>query len=167
MAKPGVLDLATEPLRQRLELERTRLRQYGHELLASVAGKKVAGSSQPGVEDLRHLLKATIAALVAVEESLTDIDYLTGTVRAIIAERERLFRELEKLAWLKPFTSQANFILCSVLKGEATELRQKLQAKGILVRYFGQPPLRNFIRISVGKQEHTDALIKALREIGG
>jgi len=108
-----------------------------------------------------------VAALVAVRESLKDIDYLMGRVKAIVAERGRLFAELKKLKWLKPFPSQANFIFCSVLNGKAGELQQKLQKKGILVRYFDKPMLRNSIRISVGKPEHTDALIKALREIGG
>jgi len=107
-----------------------------------------------------------VAALVAVEESLKDIDYLNGTVKKIIDERERFYKELEKIKWLKTFPSQANFILCSVEKGEAKELRQKLEAKGILVRYFDEPRLRNCIRISVGKPEHTNALIKALQEIG-
>ena len=108
-----------------------------------------------------------VAALVAVQESLKDIDYIMDKVKAIIAERERLFSELEEIEWLKPFPSQANFILCSVLKGQAKELRQKLQDKGILIRYFDEPILQGFVRFSVGKPEHTDALIKALREIGG
>ena len=108
-----------------------------------------------------------VAALIAVQESLKDIDYIMDKVKAIIAERERLFSELEEIEWLKPFPSQANFILCSVLKGQAKELRQKLQDKGILIRYFDEPILQGFVRFSVGKPEHTDALIKALREIGG
>ena len=108
-----------------------------------------------------------VAALVAVQESLKDVDYLMNRVKAIIVERKRLFGKLEKLEWLKPFPSQANFILCSVLTGEAMELRQKLQDKGILVRYFDESLLQNFIRFSVGKPEHTDTLIKALQEIGG
>ena len=107
-----------------------------------------------------------VAALVAVQESLKDIDYLLGNVKAIITERERLFGELKKLKWLKPFPSQTNFIFGSVLNGEAKVLQQKLQNRGILVRYFDQPLLRNGIRISVGKPEHTDALIKALQELG-
>jgi len=107
------------------------------------------------------------AALVAVRESLKDIDYLRSCVKAVITERGRLFTELEKLDFLKPFPSKANFILCAVLSGQAGELQQKLEKKGILVRYFNEPMLRNYIRISVGKPEHTDALIKALREIGG
>ncbi|MFC1949825.1 histidinol-phosphate transaminase [Chloroflexota bacterium] len=103
-----------------------------------------------------------VAALVAVEESLKDIDYLNGTVQKIVDERERLYKELGKIDWLKPYPSQANFILCRVLRGGAKELRQRLQEKGILVRYFDEPVLKDFIRISVGKPEHTDALIETL-----
>jgi histidinol-phosphate aminotransferase len=105
------------------------------------------------------------AAIVAVRESLKDIDYLMGNVRAIIAERARLFRELEKLKLVRPFPSRANFILCSVRDGLAGELHQKLRRRGILVRYFNTPLLRSFIRISVGRPEHTDALVRALRDI--
>ncbi len=108
-----------------------------------------------------------VAALVAVQETLKDIDYLMDRVKAIVAERERLFGELKKLKWLKPFPSQANFVFCSVLNGKASELQQKLQNKGILVRYFDHPLLRNSIRISVGKPEHTDTLIKRLQELEG
>ena len=107
-----------------------------------------------------------VAALVAVQESLRDIDCLMDRVKAIVTERERLFDELRRLEWLKPFPSRANFIFCSVLNGKASELQQKLQNKGILVRYFDKPLLKDSIRISVGKPEHTAALIKALREIG-
>jgi histidinol-phosphate aminotransferase len=138
---------------------------------AGLAGLRVGyGLFPPKIADYLLRIKipynVNVAALVAVQESMKDIDYLMGMVKAIIGERERLWEELKKLKWLKPFSSQANFILCLVLDGEATELRQKLQDKGILVRYFDQPLLRNYIRISVGKPEHTDALIKALKEIG-
>ena len=139
---------------------------------AGLAGLRVGyGLFPPEIADYLLRIKIpyniNVAALVAVEESLKDIDYLIATVEAIIAERERLFAELAKIEWLKPFPSQANFILGSVLKGRARELWQKLQAKGILVRYFDQPRLQNCIRISVGKPKHTDALIKTLKEIGG
>jgi len=107
-----------------------------------------------------------VAAVVAVRESLKDIDYLIGRVKAIVAERERLSEELKKLKFLKPFPSRANFIFCSVLNGKASEIQQKLEKKGILVRYFDIPLLQNSIRISVGKPEHTDALIKVLKEVG-
>jgi len=106
-----------------------------------------------------------VAALVAVEESLKDIDYLQERVKAIIAERDRLFKELGRIEWLRPIPSTANFILCQVLKGQASQLHQQLRNKGILVRYFDEPLLQNYIRISVGRPEDTDALMKTLRAI--
>ena len=139
---------------------------------AGLAGLRVGyGLFPPKIADYLLRIKmpynVNVAALVAVEESLKDMDYLMSRVKAIITERGRLFDKLKRLAWLKPFPSQANFILCSVKNGKAKELRQKLQDKGILIRYFDEPLLKNFIRISVGKPEHTDVLIKALQEIGG
>jgi histidinol-phosphate aminotransferase len=108
----------------------------------------------------------SVAAEIAARESLNDLDYLQGRIKEIVAERRRLFGELEKLPWLKPYPSRANFIYVSILRGNARELYLKLQQKGILVRYFDNPLLQNGIRISVGKPEHTDALIKALHELG-
>ncbi len=105
------------------------------------------------------------AAEIAVRESLDDLTYLQGKVKAMIAERTRLFGELQTINWLKPYPSKANFIYCAVLKGSASDLHQKLQKKGVLVRYFDTPLLKNSVRISIGKPEHTDALMKALRQI--
>ena len=138
---------------------------------AGLAGLRVGYGIFPP-EIVNYLIKiklpynVNVAALVAVQESLKDVDYLMDRVKLIIKERERMFQELNKIDWLKPFPSQANFIFCSVLRGNAGELKQKLQQKGILVRYFDQPLLQNSIRISVGKPEHTDALIEALQELG-
>ena len=139
---------------------------------AGLAGLRVGyGFFPPKIADYLLRIKipynVNVAAMVAVEESLKDADYLMGRVKAIIAERDRMFGELKKLEWLKPFPSQANFILCEVLNGDGKGLRQKLQDRGILVRYFDEPLLRKFVRFSIGKPEHTDALIKALGEIGG
>lgn len=137
---------------------------------AGLAGLRVGYGLFPArVAGYLHTIKmpynVNVAALVAVEESLKDIDYLMATVKKIIAERTRLFTEFIKIDWLKTYPSKANFILCELLEGDAKNLRQKLQDKGILVRYFDQPRLKNFVRISVGKPEHTDALIKTLKEI--
>lgn len=139
---------------------------------AGLAGLRVGyGIFPPKIAGYLQAIKipynVNVAALVAVRESVADLDYLTGRVKAIIAERHRLFRELQKVKYLKPYPSRANFIFCPVLQGKASDLRQKLQDKGILVRYFDRPLLRDAIRVSVGKPEHTDALIKVLLELGG
>jgi len=139
---------------------------------AGLAGLRVGyGLFPPKIADFILRIKipynVNVAALVAVEESLKDIDFLMASVDKIIIERGHLYTELKKIKWLKPYPSKANFILCDVLKGDAKALYQQLQSKGILVRYFDQTRVKNCIRISVGKPEHTDAIIKALRQIGG
>ena len=106
------------------------------------------------------------AAQLAVRESLRDIDHLRNTVKAIVEERERLLRLLKELDFLEPLPSQANFILCHVLGGRARWICDELGKRGIFIRYFDNPLLQDYIRISVGKPEHTDALIEALKEVG-
>jgi histidinol-phosphate aminotransferase len=139
---------------------------------AGLAGLRVGyGVFPPRIA--RYLLaikiphNVSVAAEIAVRESLADLAYLQGRVKDIINERGRLYGELKKFSWLKPYPSQANFIYCELLRGSAGELYRQLQRKGILVRYFDNPLLANGIRISVGKPEHTDALIAALRELKG
>ncbi len=139
---------------------------------AGIAGLRMGYGIFP-TEIAGYLMKiklpynVTTASVIAVRESLKDTEYLMGGVKAIIAVRERLFAGLEKLEWLKPFPSQANFVYCRLLKGDARKLHKKLQDKGILVRYFDQPLLQNGIRISAGKPEDTDAIIEALQELEG
>ena len=137
---------------------------------AGLAGLRIGyGIFPPKIADFLLKIKlpysVNVAALVAVRESLNDLDYLMSRVKAIVAERERLFEELGKLRFLKPFPSKANFIYCSVLDGKASEIQQKLEKKGILIRYFDIPLLRNALRVTAGKPEHTDAVIKAFRGV--
>jgi histidinol-phosphate aminotransferase len=108
----------------------------------------------------------SMAGEIAVRESLADLAYLQGRVKAIIEERGRLYAELSKISWLKPYPSRANFIYVAVLQGSAASLHRALQRRGILVRYFDKPLLQNSIRISVGKPEHTVAILKALNDLG-
>ena len=119
------------------------------------------------VRSIKIPYNVNIAAMIAVRESLKDIDYLKSNVKAIVAERERLFNRLKAQGVLVPLPSEANFILCTVVRGDARDIKQGLEKKGIFIRYFDTPLLRNMLRISVGKPEHTDALIQALADMEG
>jgi histidinol-phosphate aminotransferase len=135
---------------------------------AGLAGLRVGYGVFPP-EVARRLMAIKIphnvsaAAEIAVKESLADIEYLQEKVKAIIDERDRLYSGLRKISYLRPYPSRANFIYCAVLKGSASDLHSKLQRRGILVRYFDKPLLKNSIRVSVGKPEHTAALLKAFQ----
>jgi histidinol-phosphate aminotransferase len=156
---------------------------------AGLAGLRIGYGFFP-VEIADYLMKikqpynTSAAAQAAVLASLTDIEYLHANVARIIKERERLFGKLKELGWLKPYPSQANFILCSLSypsepsapchseevprksrrpKNLAKEIWQGLRKKGIFIRYFDTPRLKDCLRISVGRPEDTDALIEALK----
>jgi len=105
------------------------------------------------------------AGNVAARASLDDLDYLMANVRRIVAERERMAVELAKLGWLQPLPSRTNFILSRVVGRTGKEVRDALEARGILVRAFGSPRLREYIRIAIGRPEENDAVLQALRDL--
>jgi histidinol-phosphate aminotransferase len=137
---------------------------------AGLAGLRIGYGFFP-VEIADYLMKikqpynANAAAQAAVLASLADIDYLHANVTKIVGERERLFGKLKELDWLKPYPSSGNFILCSLPEGKAKEIWQQLRKKGIFVRHFDTSRLKDCLRISVGRPEDTDALVKALKEV--
>ena len=137
---------------------------------AGLAGLRIGYGFFP-VEIAGYLMKikqpynATAAARAAVLASLADIEYLRANVARIVMERERLFGKLKEVGWLKPYPSQGNFVLCSLPAGKAEEVWRQLRKKGVFVRYFETPLLKDCLRISVGRPEDTDALVKALKEV--
>jgi histidinol-phosphate aminotransferase len=109
-----------------------------------------------------------VAASVAAQVSLEYKDSLAEIVERIKSERTRLYSTLQDVSYLQPYPSHSNFILCKVTGCDAAELKSRLaQEQGIFIRYFNKPGLRDHIRISVGRPEDTDALMKALKEFEG
>jgi histidinol-phosphate aminotransferase len=106
-----------------------------------------------------------VAASVAGLTSLAQRAVIQPTVDALIAERERLYRELSAVPFLHPYPSRANFVLCRVAGRDARALKAALAARGILVRHYAKPGLENCIRVSAGKPEQTDALVEALLNV--
>jgi histidinol-phosphate aminotransferase len=106
-----------------------------------------------------------VAASVAAQVSLANVDELAKIVDLLKNERQRLFESLQSISYLRPYPTKSNFILCHVVDRDAAELKARLALEhGILVRYFNKPSLRDHIRISVGRPEDTDALLIALKE---
>jgi histidinol-phosphate aminotransferase len=107
----------------------------------------------------------SVAASVAAQVSLENMNELIAVVDLLKDERTRLFAALEGIPFLKPYPTQSNFILCKVIGREAAELKSRLaQDHGVFVRYFNKSGLSDHIRISVGRAEDTDALIEALKQ---
>ena len=137
---------------------------------AGLAGLRVGYGAFPSAL-MPHLWKikqpynVSVAATAAAIAALDDAGYMADMVARLTTERQRLLACLSSIPYLQPYPSQANFILCRVTGRDARQLKLALERTGILVRYFNKPGLTDCIRISVGKPEHTDALMAALRQL--
>jgi histidinol dehydrogenase len=105
------------------------------------------------------------AAYQAAMASLDDYESLAITFRKIVAEREKMFARLRTIPWMKVYPSRSNFFLCRLTGRDARAAQAELEKRGILVRYFDRPGLRDCLRISVGRPRDTDALMEALEEM--
>jgi histidinol-phosphate aminotransferase len=148
--------------------------------LAGLAGLRVGYGGfpswlMPTLWKAKQPYNVNVAGSAAAIASLEDADYLTSTVATLRAERARLWHGLASIPYLSPYPTSSNFILCRVIgrntalspSKDAAQLKADLAEKyGIFIRYFNKPGLKDCIRISVGKTEHTDALLKALGDLG-
>jgi histidinol-phosphate aminotransferase len=105
------------------------------------------------------------AAQAAALATLGDVEQAMERVRLLITERERLYTRLQELPVVQPHPSQANYIMCHARGYSLAELRDWMEARGILLRYYGRGALADCIRISVGTPEQNDAVITALEAL--
>ncbi|TMW96533.1 hypothetical protein EJD97_007200 [Solanum chilense] len=106
----------------------------------------------------------SVAAEVAACAALKNPTYLENVKVALVQERERLFNLLKEVPFLDPYPSYSNFILCKVTSGmDAKKLKEDLATMGVMIRHYNSKELKGYVRVSVGKPEHTEALMKCLK----
>ncbi|MCL7025007.1 hypothetical protein MKW94_030024 [Papaver nudicaule] len=103
---------------------------------------------------------AEISACVALENPV----YLERVKDALVQERDRLYSLLKEVPYLKPYPSYSNFILCEVTSGkDPKKLKEDLAKMGVMIRHYSNKELKAYVRVSVGKPEHTDFLMECLK----
>ena len=101
---------------------------------------------------------------IAAETTLDDLPYYRANFKKIIATRNELSQKLTKLGF-RVLPSQTNFILVQPPRFSAEAWLQQLRARKILVRWFNQPEVRNYLRITIGTAAEAAALARAVRTI--
>jgi histidinol-phosphate aminotransferase len=102
-------------------------------------------------------------SILAGVEAVKDEEYFKENIRKVCATRERTQEQLRELGFSFP-KSGANFIFASHERIPAPELFNALRQNNIYVRYFNQPRINNYLRISIGRDEEMDKLIEFLKE---
>lgn len=125
----------------------------GREVISAIYAAKDSMNSYP-VDSI-----AQAAGVAAIE----DEEYFQATLKRVIATRGRLTAELRGMGFTLP-DSRTNFVFASHPRYSAKEIFEFLKTRDIYVRWFNKPRIDNYLRITVGTDEETDALIKSLNE---
>jgi histidinol-phosphate aminotransferase len=150
--------------------------KYPHVIVARTFSKAYSLCSQRVGYFVGH--PGLIAALVKIRDSynvnglgqvaalatLDDLPYYRANFRKIIQTREELSRMLTKLGF-RVLPSQTNFILARPPLFPAQEWLQKLRNRKVLVRWFNQPEVKDFLRITIGTPAEAAALVRAVAAI--
>ncbi len=118
------------------------------------------------MQKLRDSYNVNGLGQVGALATLFELPYYRKNFKRVIATRQRTSEELTALGFTV-LPSQANFIFAKPPKFPAESWLAKLREKRILVRWFAAPETRDFLRITIGTDAQSNALLKAARSIIG
>jgi histidinol-phosphate aminotransferase len=101
-------------------------------------------------------------ALAGAQAAIEEDGYYTQTARRIIRTREQTINALGQLGF-KVIPSTSNFIFITHPEFSAGVLFRQLKEKGILVRYFNQPRIDHYLRVTIGSDEEMAQFIQTIR----
>ena len=138
----------------------------------SMAGGRLgfAAGSPALIKDLNDLRYSTNPfnvnrmSLAAGIGALEDETYFRANINAILSAREYTLRSLRELGFTAA-DSATNFVFAKHSQLEGKKLYLQLKDKGILVRHFNTPRLKDYIRITVGTQTQMETLVSAIQSI--
>ena len=102
--------------------------------------------------------------LAAAEAAVDSNDYYVKNCRIIAENRAYTVAALSELGF-ETVPSVANFIFtrCNSIKGD--DLYRRLKAKGVLVRHWNKPEIRDYVRVTIGSKEQMDIFLDRVREL--
>jgi len=99
---------------------------------------------------------------VAASATMENLHYYRANFRKIIQTRDALSAQLTQLGF-SVLPSKTNFVLARPPGFPAAEWLERLRKRRILVRWFGQPEIRDHLRITIGTPEAAQALVRAAK----
>ena len=103
-------------------------------------------------------------AMAGAAAAIEDEDYFQSTRAKVMATRERTAENLRTLGF-DVLPSKANFVFARCPGRPGRELLDGLRERGVLVRWWSDPVIEDWLRISIGTDEEMDELVRALKEM--
>lgn len=105
-------------------------------------------------------------AIEGAVEAIKDKEHFECCCKLIIDAREWTVEALEALSFYV-VPSKANFLFIKHCSCDAKFLYEGLKSKGVLVRYFDKPRIRDFLRVSIGRMSDMTLFIEVMKSITG
>jgi histidinol-phosphate aminotransferase len=103
-------------------------------------------------------------SMVAATAALEDLPWMSRNVRRIQKSRKKLTTGLSKLGYTV-HPSHANFVLAQKPGENLRRVYESLKRKKVLVRYFDLSRLQDCLRITVGRPDEIETLLRELEVI--
>lgn len=138
----------------------------------SLAGGRIgyAIASEEIIEDLNKIKfsfspyninsLSSIAGIASVE----DKDYFEECNRKVINTRENTKEQFKRLGF-KVLDTKTNFIFVAHDDIEGKEYHKKLRQNGILTRYYDEPRINNYVRVTIGTDEDMEKVVEITEKI--
>lgn len=95
-------------------------------------------------------------------EAMKDVEYFNETISKIIATRTRVTEELRLLGF-EVLDSQTNFVMATHESYNMKEMFEYLKENKIFIRYFNQPRINKYVRITIGTDEEMDKFLNGVK----
>lgn len=105
-------------------------------------------------------------ALAGAQAAFEDVQGFEAARKNVIRVRERARVSLQKLGF-EVLDSSANFLFARPLFMPAEKVYLRLRGAGVLVRYFNEPRISEYLRITVGTEQEMAVLVEKLIELKG
>lgn len=138
----------------------------------SLAGARLglAFASEKIINDLKTVKFSTnpynVSRMTATAGigALCDEEYFRDNCAKIIKMREEFSDGLKKLGF-EVLPSKTNFVFAKSEKIGGNMLYSELKKRGVLVRYFDKPRLKDYVRITIGNAEDMKTTLNRIAEI--
>ena len=116
------------------------------------------------LEKLRLPYNVGVLPQLVAEKLLVHHEVLLQQAEQIKRDRAKLYQQLNEIAAVKVYTSEANFLLFRV--ANAAVIFNGLKQRGVLIKNLngGHPMLKDCLRVTVGTPDENERFIAALKE---
>jgi len=103
-------------------------------------------------------------AIAGATAAIQDVEYFQETCEKIIATRAYVTEQLQVMGF-DVLPSSANFIFAKPNWIDAETLYKQLKQAGVLIRYFGKPRIKDYVRITIGTDQEMQTFLDKVNEM--